>query len=352
LWNASAVPQQVTVNDGSAVELGVKFRSTTSGYVTGISFYKGSGNTGTHLGSLWTISGTLLAQVTFTNESASGWQTATFSTPVAITANTAYVASYHTDVGFYSMSRPYFTLGYTNGPLYAFSSSEIAGGNGVYRYGASAFPDQTYDSSNYWVDVVVSANLPPTPTPTPTNTPAPPTNTPVPTNTPTPSATPLAVYSLWNASAVPQQVTVNDGSAVELGVKFRSTTSGYVTGIRFYKGIGNTGTHLGSLWTISGTLLAQVTFTNESASGWQTATFSTPVAITANTAYVASYHTDVGFFSMSRPYFTVGYTNGPLYAFSSSEIAGGNGVYRYGGNAFPDQTYDSSNYWVDVIVTP
>ncbi|WP_206750823.1 Ig-like domain-containing protein, partial [Cryobacterium cryoconiti] len=26
--------------------------------------------------------------------------------------------------------------------------------NGVYKYGASAFPEQTYAASNYWVDVV------------------------------------------------------------------------------------------------------------------------------------------------------------------------------------------------------
>ena len=38
-------------------------------------------------------------------------------------------------------------------------------------------------------------------------------------------------------------------SAVELGVKFRSDVAGYITGIRFYKGAGNTGTHVGHLWT-------------------------------------------------------------------------------------------------------
>ena len=32
------------------------------------------------------------------------------------------------------------------------------------------------------------------------------------------------------------------------GVKFRTTQAGSITGIRFYKGAGNTGTHVGSLW--------------------------------------------------------------------------------------------------------
>ena len=35
---------------------------------------------------------------------------------------------------------------------------------------------------------------------------------------------------------------------VELGVKFRSRLAGFVSAIRFYKGSGNTGTHIGNLW--------------------------------------------------------------------------------------------------------
>ena len=67
-----------------------------------------------------------------------------------------------------------------------------------------------------------------------------------------------------------------DGRAVELGVKFTADVSGTITGIRFYKGAGNTGTHIGNLWTASGTKLASATFTNETASGWQQVTFATP----------------------------------------------------------------------------
>ncbi|MFP5388842.1 MAG: N,N-dimethylformamidase beta subunit family domain-containing protein, partial [Thermoleophilia bacterium] len=47
-----------------------------------------------------------------------------------------------------------------------------------------------------------------------------------------------------------------DGQSVELGVKFRSDVPGQITGIRFYKATANTGTHVGSLWTSTGTLLA------------------------------------------------------------------------------------------------
>ena len=60
-------------------------------------------------------------------------------------------------------------------------------------------------------------------------------------------------------------------SPVELGAAFTPAKDGTVTAIRFYKGAGNTGTHTGSLWTASGTRLATVTFTGETATGWQTA---------------------------------------------------------------------------------
>jgi len=147
---------------------------------------------------------------------------------------------------------------------------------------------------------------------------------------------------------IPTITSHTDTRAVELGVKFRADQDGYITGIRFYKGISNTGTHLGHLWTINGNLLAEVMFVDESSEGWQTATFATPVPILANTTYVASYHTDTGYYSVDRPYFTNGYYSSPLYAYGSGEI-GGNGVYRYGLSDFPNQTYNSSNYWVDVI---
>ena len=68
-----------------------------------------------------------------------------------------------------------------------------------------------------------------------------------------------------------------DATSVEVGVKFRSEAPARSPGFRFYKAAANTGTHVGSLWTASGQLLASATFTNETASGWQTVTFRTPV---------------------------------------------------------------------------
>ena len=142
----------------------MKFTSDVNGQVTGIRFYKGTGNTGTHVGNLWTLSGTKLATVTFTNETATGWQEATFATPVPVTAGTTYVASYLAPNGRYAGDGGYFTTGMDRAPLHALRDG-VSGGNGVYAYGTtSSFPDNTWNSTNYWVDVVFASGpvAPPT----------------------------------------------------------------------------------------------------------------------------------------------------------------------------------------------
>src|SRR4051794_39968894 len=56
---------------------------------------------------------------------------------------------------------------------------------------------------------------------------------------------PCTVFTATQAPANPSE---NDSDSVELGMKFRADQAGFVTGVRFYKGTGNTGTHTGSLW--------------------------------------------------------------------------------------------------------
>ncbi len=50
----------------------------------------------------------MLATATFVNETTSGWQQVNFSTPVPVTANTVYVASYHTTTGHYAANLNFF----------------------------------------------------------------------------------------------------------------------------------------------------------------------------------------------------------------------------------------------------
>jgi len=430
IWNASTTPANIT-GDAQAAELGVKFRSDVSGVVTGVRFYKGATNTGTHTGSLWSSTGTRLATATFSGETASGWQQVNFATPVAITANTTYVASYHTNTGNYALNDAYFLAGgVDSAPLHALANG-VDGPNAVYVYGASAFPTSTFNGNNYWVDVVF--NVPPSDTTPPTVTsvtPASgatlvstatmvtatfseamnastittatvvlrdPSNTIVPatvtynattrvaTLDPSQALNSLTTYtatvvggsggvkdaagnplasnfawsfttaasvpiSIWSNSTTPANIT-GDAQAAELGMKFRSDVSGRITGIRFYKGTTNTGTHVAHLWSATGTLLATATFANETASGWQQVNFASPVAITANTTYIASYHTDQGNYALNAGYFAGGGAdNGPLHALADG-IDGPNAVYVYGASAFPTQTFGGNNYWVDVLFT-
>jgi hypothetical protein len=152
-------------------------------------------------------------------------------------------------------------------------------------------------------------------------------------------------------TATPSLVDSGDGNSVELGVKFQSEVAGTINGIRFYKAAANTGTHVGSLWSASGTLLAQASFSGETASGWQQVSFSSPVSIQANTTYVAGYLAPNGHYSVNGPTLEAGVKNPPLQALANATSA--NGVYAYGASsAFPTNTYEASNYWVDVLFAP
>ena len=422
----------VSIGDTNAVELGLKFQSAMDGFVTGIRFYKGGANTGTHVGNLWTAAGTLLASVTFSNETASGWQVQALTNRVPISSNTTYIVSYHTPAGGYSVDPMYFAgSGVDSYPLRALADGEN-GPNALFSYSTSStFPIASFNAANYWVDLTFVGNTDPG-----TNPPA------VTSTSPTPGATgvnpalnagvafskamdPSSVntntlvlrdssntvvtatvsynpatfkavltpisrlaltatynanvqsgstgvkdlvgnpmtndfvwsfttasqltFSIWNDSYVPAVVSVDDTNSTELGVKFQSAVNGYITGISFYKGLTNTGPHLGNLWTSDGTLLASVTFTNESASGWQFQPFAAAVPIASNTTYLASYYTPSGFYSADTGYFAgSGFTNYPLRALADGED-GANGVYSYSTNSvFPTNTFNSANYWVDV----
>jgi hypothetical protein len=139
----------------------VRFVPAASGYITGVRFYKSTANTGTHRGTLWSSTGNSLATLTFTGESASGWQSASFAAPVAVTAGTTYVVSYNAPNGHYAATDGYFASTYSNGPLTA-----PAGTNGVYAYGtATSFPSSTYNDTNYWVDAVYTTTPPSDSTP-------------------------------------------------------------------------------------------------------------------------------------------------------------------------------------------
>jgi hypothetical protein len=513
IWQDGTPTGAFESNDPNAQTLGVQFQAASSGFITGVRFYKEADNTGAHTGSLWSSAGTLLASGTFSNETASGWQELDFSSPVAVTAGTTYVASYFTSTGYPAATSGGLAAAVTNGPLTA-----LAGG-GVYAYGSSnTFPTSTYNNNNYWVDVVYSptasgATAPGAPTgvsatagdgsaavswtapnnggsaitsytvtpfigsaaqtPVTVSGSPPATSATVtgltngtaytftvsatnsvgtgsassPSNAVTPNAAPsvttvspgsgatgvavsaavsatfsqavtpgtvsftvkdsggnpvagsvafngadtvatftpanplagsttytASVSGAQNASGTPMSgpyswsfttagsscpcsiwqdgtptgaAESNDPNAQTSGVKFTVASSGFITGVRFYKEPDDTGTHIGSLWSSGGTLLASGTFSGETASGWQELDFSSPVAVTAGTTYVASYFSSTGYPAYTAQGLASAVTNGPLTA-----LAGG-GVYAYGSsNTFPANTWNNNNYWVDVVYSP
>jgi hypothetical protein len=147
----STTPQLVTDPDRQSVELGVRFSSSVDIAVTGIQFYKGSRNSGKHVGTLWSSSGNVLSRVSFSNETRSGWQTATFTTPVAVKAGKSYVASYWAPRGRYSADIGGFRSARTDGTV------TFPKGAGVYTYRSGTFPTANYLNSNYYVDIVYTA---------------------------------------------------------------------------------------------------------------------------------------------------------------------------------------------------
>jgi len=406
LYDEDATPTLLQDVDTVPVTLGVRFSSSVAGTVSAVRFYKGPNNTGTHVGALWAVgSSTPLATVTFTNESSQGWQKATFSTPVRISKDVEYVASYRTTVGRYSATVGAFSgTGVQRAPLRTTADS------GAYSY-ADAYPNGS-SSTSYLVDVVFTADATSlavvsqapaagAPGASPTAPVSITLSAPVTqaasltlsrsgtavagsttrssdgtTLTFTPGAALQAgttytatasglvstdgstlatqTWSFQTAAAqgcpctlfgtqTPASTSVNDSDSVELGVAFTPTQSGVVTGVRFWKGAGNGGTHVGSLWSASGDRLRQVTFTGETASGWQTATLAAPLEVDPGTTYVVSYLAPQGHYAATGQAFTAPTTVGPL-----TVPAVGNGRYRYGGG-FPTDTWQQTNYFVDVV---
>lgn len=145
----------------------------------------------------------------------------------------------------------------------------------------------------------------------------------------------------------------NESGGIELGIKMRFDHDGYITGIRFYKIPGMGGVHSASLWNFDGTVrMANATFVNESASGWQEVQFA-PVAVTANATYTASVFMADGNYTATSNYFTSQINNSPFIIQKSGEAwdgtgNSGQGTFKLSSNSvYPNGSFNASNYWID-----
>ncbi len=404
------VPATPDSGDTSATTLGMVFLPSTDGMVSGVRFYKSTANTGTHTGTLYSSTGTVLATGTFSGETASGWQQLTFGSPVSVTAGTTYVVAYYAPAGHYAYSTYFFSPG----PITSASLTAVGGlgvANGVYASGAG-FPNQTYHQTNYFVDAVFmsAANSPlsayavspivgagsilttttvvgqfskdpgdtsmamslagggtsvagtsayDTGTHRITFTPSQPLAYGT-TFTATITDAGLATPYSWSFTTVaaprvagvcpctffqdtdqPTTLATNDTANVTLGVAFSSSKDGTVTAIRYWKPLGLPSGQPVTLYGPTGAALATATASSETTVGWQSASFSTPVSVTAGTSYTAAVQYPQGGYPYAYGVFASSLTVGPLTAPS------GAGRYVYG-TGLPTNAVTTS-YYVDPV---
>lgn len=308
-------PARTNLTDGPTAEyeLGTVFTAGASGSIKAITFWKASSESGTHVGHVWTMDGQLRASVTFTNESASGWQEQNLATPLAIEANTPYIVSVNTGNTYYVATNGGLASQVVNQDL-----RSVVGSNGVFG-SEGQFPSNTYQSTNYFRDVVF--------------TPAPP-----------PPATGQTVFT----TQAPALLNQTDGPGVnyELGTTFISNTAGEIAALRFWKAANESGLHTGHIWSTTGQSLASVDFTHETASGWQQQSLVTPLTIAPNTPYVVTVNTANTYYVATVQGLAAAVTNQDLRS-----VVGNNGVFGSPGH-FPTNTYQSTNYFRDVVFHP
>ena len=164
-----------------------------------------------------------------------------------------------------------------------------------------------------------------------------------------------APVSLFSVANTPAQTSLNDGSQLEVGMKFTSSVAGQITALKFYRSSGDTGIDLLDLWTSTGTLLTSATFTNTAASRLAD-------CYPAVRGFDRRQHHLYCFLPHHRrlcgdqQLLHDSRHKRPLDRTFHDDDAGGNGVYAYGGTStagiFPTNTYGASNYWVDVVFMP
>jgi hypothetical protein len=125
------------------VELGLSFSTKKKGKITAIKFWKTTTANINYTVSLWNLAGQRISTKTY-QSNRTRWNTVPFD--VDIDAG-VYRASYYASNSRYGQTEHFFDTARTRG--------EITGLMGFYSYDSkSTFPDSTYNSSQYGIDVV------------------------------------------------------------------------------------------------------------------------------------------------------------------------------------------------------
>lgn len=159
-------PNVMSSTDRESAELGVRFKTATPGWITGIRFYMGSQNTGQHTGTLWNSTGKQLANVRFETTTRTGWQQARLSNPIRVQVGGIYTASYRAPDGGYAADEQSLS------PSKPKTTNALTALQGVYNYGPG-LPTATWHNANYYVDVIFTTTQPVGSTSSTTSTPPP-----------------------------------------------------------------------------------------------------------------------------------------------------------------------------------
>lgn len=165
----------------------------------------------------------------------------------------------------------------------------------------------------------------------------------------------MADYTIFGTGA-PAGVAAYGGGPFSMSTEFSASGAAWLKALRFYRAsTAITGTITGRLYRVTtgttGTAVSgtDVTFTL-SGTGWQTATFSTPVALVAGARYRAVVRYP-GNYPAVNGYWTNSVTSGPLTAYSKAAATGTiQSGYVAGALAYPTAA-NGANYWIDVVVT-
>jgi len=170
-----------------------------------------------------------------------------------------------------------------------------------------------------------------------------------------------------------------EAQGVNLGLRFGVMRAGRILGVSFWRHSADmNGPHIGSLWQLDGTGVAHAHFPPmDMVQGWNSVRFNepfecNPTSPTQPVYLVASALTNS--FSLTDNFFNnqlagawdhenqtviagggIGGTHplAPNLFVPAANIPtdglSGNGLFAYGGNNFPNQSYQNRNYYVDVL---